>query len=421
MTSTPAQAVILDSSGGRRLYEQADELRAAGPAVKVSMPQNVIAWSVTRADVARRLLTHPHVSKDARKSWPQHQPGAIPWLYPWVDVTSMFTSDGDDHKRLKQLTGRAFTPRRIEAMRPLVQTIVTGLLDSLAGRDGTERVDLRAAFAYRVPTQVICDLFGVPAGQRPEMLRVIDAVLTTDVTAEQSKAISRDLYGAMQTLIKNKRRTPGEDMTSLLLAAHEEDGDRLSETELVSTLILMIGAGSETAVALIGAAVRELLTHPDQLAAVLATPARWSDVIEETLRLHPPIMHMPLRYATQDIDLGEGITIRAGEAILIGFGAHGRDPGIHHDPAAFDIDRADKQHLAFGHGIHYCLGAPLARLEAEIALPALFKRYPRLALLGTSADLEPQRSFISTDVTALPVTLGTATTRKPEPTLREAT
>ncbi|MEW2401358.1 cytochrome P450 [Streptomyces sp. NPDC046862] len=408
MTSTPAQAVMLDSSGGQRLYEQVDELRAAGPAVKVNMPENVIAWSVTRGDVARRLLTHPHVSKDARKSWPAYKPGAIPWLYSWVDVISMFTSDGDDHKRLKQLVGRAFTPRRIEAMRPVIQAIVTDLLDSLAGRDGTERVDLRAEFAYRVPTQLICDLFGVPADQRPEMLRVIDAVLTTDVTAEQSEAISRDLYGAMQTLIEGKRRTPDEDMTSLLLAAHEEDGDRLSEKELVSTLILMIGAGSETAVALIGAAVRELLTHPNQLAAVLAAPARWSDVIEEALRLHPPIMHMPLRYATKDIDLGEGVTIRAGETILIGFGAHGRDPGIHNDPGDFDIDRADKQHLAFGHGMHHCLGAPLARLEAEIALPALFERFPRLALLGAAGDLEPQRSFIGTDVTALPVTLGPA-------------
>ncbi|WP_330351784.1 cytochrome P450 family protein [Streptomyces sp. NBC_00582] len=408
MTSTPTQTVTLDSSGGQRLYEQADELRAAGPAVKVSMPEDVIAWSVTRGDVAKRLLTHPDVSKDARKSWPAYKPGAIPWLYSWVDVISMFTSDGDDHKRLKQLVGRAFTPRRIEAMRPVVQAIVTDLLDGLNGRDSTERVDLRSEFAYRVPTQLICDLFGVPSAQRAEMLRVIDAVLTTDVTAEQSEAISRDLYGAMQTLIEGKRRTPGEDMTSLLLAAHEEDGDRLSETELVSTLILMIGAGSETAVALIGAAVRELLTHPDQLAAVLAAPARWSDVIEETLRLHPPIMHMPLRYATKDIDLGEGVTIRAGEAILIGFGAHGRDPGIHSDPAAFDIDRADKQHLAFGHGIHYCLGAPLARLEAEIALPALFARFPQLALAGAAEDLEPQRSFIGTDVTELPVTLGAA-------------
>ncbi|WP_060880085.1 cytochrome P450 family protein [Streptomyces scabiei] len=410
MTSTRARTatVTLDSSGGRRLFAQADELRAAGPAVRVRMPEDVPAWSVTRGDVAKRLLTHPDVSKDARKSWPSHTPGSIPWLYPWVDVVSMFTSDGDDHKRLRQLVSRAFTPGRVEAMRPVLQAIVTGLLDTLAHQDQTAPVDLRTHFSYRVPTRLICDLFGVPADQRPEMLRVIDSVLATDVTAERAEATKHDLYQAMQTLIDVKRANPGEDMTSLLLAAHEEDGDRLSHIELISTLILMIGAGSETAVALINAAVRELLSHPDELATVLADPRRWRDVIEEALRLHPPIMHLPLRYATKDIDLGEGVTIKEGDAILIGFGAHGRDPGVHDDPEAFRIDRDDKDHMAFGHGIHYCLGAPLAKLEAEVALPALFERFPQIALACKAEDLKPQRSFIGTDVTALPVVLHAA-------------
>lgn len=404
MTST-TEAVTLDSSGGQRLHDQAARLRAAGPAVRVRMPEDVIAWSVTRGDVARQLLRHPDVSKDARKSWSGYIPGSIPWLYSWVDVISMFTSDGDDHKRLKSLVGRAFTPGRIEAMRPALDAIVTDLLDALETAAPGEAVDLRATFSYQVPTRLICDLFGVPADQRPEMLRVIDAVLGTAVSAEEAAAVSRDLYAAMTRLVETRRTTPGEDMTSLLLAAHEEDGDRLSETELISTLILMIGAGSETAVALIGGAVRELLAHPDQLATVLDDPARWSDVIEETLRKHPPIMHLPLRYAAADIELGEGVTIPAGDAILIGFGAHGRDPQVHADPETFDIGRADKQHLAFGYGIHYCLGAPLARLEAEIALPALFRRFPRIALAAAADELPPQRSFIGNDVAELPVRL----------------
>jgi cytochrome P450 len=403
VTSIPAP-VTLDSSG-RRLFAQTDELRAAGPAVQVRMPDDVIAWAVTRGDVAKQLLTHPHVSKDARKSWPSHTPGSIPWLYAWVDVVSMFTSDGDDHQRLRRLVSRAFTPGRVETMRPILQSIVTDLLDALQRQDHTAPLDLRAHFSYRVPTRLICDLFGVPADQRPEMLRVIDSVLATDVTSEEAEATKRDLGQAMQALIDTKRSHPGEDMTSLLLATHEEDGDRLSHTELISTLILMIGAGSETAVALINASVRELLAHPDQLATVLADPGRWSDVIDEALRLHPPIMFLPLRYATADIDLGDGVVIRAGEAIIIGFGAHGRDPELHQDPDVFRIDRADKQHLAFGHGIHYCLGAPLAKLEAEVALPALFERFPQIALASKNEDLEPQRSFIGTDVTALPVVL----------------
>ncbi|MFE1190006.1 cytochrome P450 family protein [[Kitasatospora] papulosa] len=406
--SAPATAVTLESSGGRRLFAQADELRSAGPAVLVSLPDNVTAWSVTRGDIAKRLLTHPDVSKDARKSWPSHTPGSIPWLYAWVDVVSMFTSDGNDHKRLRQLVSRAFTPGRVEAMRPILHTIVSDLLEDLAAQDGSAPLDLRTHFSYRVPTRLICDLFGVPADQRSEMLRVIDSVLATDVTAQEAEATKRDLYRAMQALVDVKRISPGEDMTSLLLAAHEEGGDRLSHIELISTLILMIGAGSETAVALINAAVRELLTHPDQLATVLADPARWRDVVEEALRLHPPIMYLPLRYATADIDLGEGVTIEEGDAILIGFGAHGRDPGLHDDPAAFHIDRDNKDHMAFGHGIHYCLGAPLARLEAEVALPELFDRFPRLALAVNPEDLQPQRSFIGNDVAALPVLLEAA-------------
>jgi cytochrome P450 len=208
--------------------------------------------------------------------------------------------------------------------------------------------------------------------------------------------------------VETKRHAPGDDMTSLLLDAHEDDGDRLNEAELISTLILMIGAGSETAVAMINHAVRELVAHPEQLAAAQREPDRWAAVIDETLRLHPPIMHMPLRYATADIDLGEGVVIAAGEAIIVGFGAHGRDPGQHESPFDFDIDRADKAHLTFGYGVHYCMGAPLAKLEGEIALPALFARFPELSLAVDPAELVPQPSFIGNDMSRIPIRLSRA-------------
>ncbi|MFD3422430.1 cytochrome P450 family protein [Streptomyces decoyicus] len=404
MTSSP---IPLDTTG-RRLYAQADHLRAQGPAVRVELPSNLTAWSVTRGDIARMLLVDPRVSKDARKSWPGYQPFAIPWLAAWVDVISMFTSDGADHKRLKDLVGRAFTARRIEAMRPAVETIVTSLLDAMETMTTDQPVDLRAVFSYPVPTRVICDLFGVPDEQRPEMLRVIDSVLDTSASDKTAAQVRDDMFTAMHTLIATKRAAPGDDMTSILLATHEADGDRLSEDELVSTLILMIGAGSETAVSLITHAVAELLAHPDQLAAAIADPARWDDVTEETLRKHPPIMHLPLRYATADIDLGEGVTIHEGDLILIGFGAHGRDPKTNPQPDHFDIDRTDRQHLAFGHGIHFCLGAPLARLEARVALPALFNRFPGLRLATEENDLIPQPSFIGNDYSNLPIVLTTA-------------
>ncbi|MEV0380868.1 cytochrome P450 [Nonomuraea sp. NPDC050643] len=398
---------ILDPTG-TRLYEQADQLRAAGPAVRVLLPEDLVAWSVTRGDVVKHLLTHPDVSKDARKSWPGYRPFSIAWLAAWVDVISMFTTDGGDHKRLKDLVGRAFTGRRINAMRPAIDAIVTSLLDDLATAPADRPVDLRARFSYRIPSRVICDLFGVPDEHRPAMLSAINAVLDTSLTAEQAGEVQTRMFAAIHGLIAAKRERPGDDMTSLLLTTTDGDDDRLSMDELVSTLILMIGAGSETTVSLIDHSTVAMLTHPDQLGAVRRAFDRWSDVIEESLRQHPPIMHLPLRYATAPIPLGEGVTIAPGDLILIGFGAHGRDPATNPDPDRYDIDRKDRQHLAFGHGMHFCLGAPLARLEAGIALPALFSRFPDLRLARPADELRPQPSFIGNDVRELPVLLGPA-------------
>jgi cytochrome P450 len=204
----------------------------------------------------------------------------------------MFTSDGADHQRLRKLVSRAFAARRVEALRPAVEAIVTGRLDALdaleAARPGRQ-VDLRAMYAYAIPTEVICDLFGVPAGQRAPIVGTIDEVLDTSATPEQAARTGAALFAQMHDLIAAKRAQPGEDMTSMLLTAH--DGDRLTAQELASTLILMVGADSETTVSLINQAVTELLTHPGQLTTVLAQPERWDDVIKETLRLRSPIMH----------------------------------------------------------------------------------------------------------------------------------
>lgn len=403
--STP---IVLDTTG-HRLYEQMDELRAGGPAVPIVMPQGVTGWSVTRGDIVKKLLVDPRISKDARMSWPDYEPWSIPWLAPWVDVKSQFTADGSDHARLKGLVGKAFTPARIEAMRPAIEALVDRILDELEtqAHEGPA-VDLRAAFSYQVPTRVICDLFGVPEEQRPEMLHVIDAILDAGASDEQDQEIRTGMFAAMQRLIDTKRRTPGNDMTSLLLRQHEDE-DRLTQDELISTLILMIGAGAETVVALLNHATVELLGHPDQLAYVLADPSLWDDVIEETLRQHPPIMHLPLRYATEDIDLGDNVTIEKGNTVLIGFGGHGRDRDANPDPDEFRIDREDRQHLAFGHGIHYCLGAPLARLEAGIALPRLFARFPHLRLAAPGTPLLQRPSFIGNDYRLLPVVPGPTT------------
>ncbi|MFJ2651610.1 cytochrome P450 [Streptomyces sp. NPDC087420] len=400
-----ATVETIKSVGGQCMYEQVTHLRASGPAVPVQLPEGVGAWSVSRGDVVKRLLTHPGVSRNLRETVPAYVPGSVPWLAPWVDVESMATTDGSAHARLRKLVTPAFTPRRVEKLRVQIEAIVAGLLDGLKQRAGREPVDLHTEFSYQVPTRVICGLFGVPDDQRPEVLRAFRVVATTDVPEEESVAVFNDLEAAMRLLIDTKRETPGDDLTSFLIAARDSGEEPLTSHELISTLLLMIGGGSQTTINLIDHTIREVLARPDQLDLLRSDPDRWDDAIEESLRAHCPVMHLPMRWATEDIDLGEGVVIRAGDAILICYGAHGRDPGVHQDPETFDINRENKDHLAFGLGAHFCPGSHLARLEARVALPALFDCFPELALAVAPQDVRPGQTFIGNDIAALPVRL----------------
>ncbi|MFF6785556.1 cytochrome P450 [Streptomyces sp. NPDC012510] len=401
-----APTVDLDSAGGRCMYAQADRLRAMGPAVPVQLPEGMAAWSVSRGDVVKRLLTHPGVSRDLKGTVPDYEPGSVAWLSPWVDIDHMATADGKEHARLRRLVTPAFSPRRVTALQPRIEALVARLLDDLEAHPADEPVDLHTAFSYRVPTEAICDLFGVPDEQRPELLRLFRAVGETDVASEEeSVAITNGLVAAMHSLIDARRREPGDDLTSFLIAAREEEDAPLTEHELISTLLLMIGGGSGTTINLLDHTVRELLANPDQLRMVQESPERWNDAIEESLRVHCPVMHLPMRWATEDIDLGEGVVIRTGDAILICYGAHGRDPGVHEKPDVFDIDRENKDHLAFGLGPHFCPGSRLALLEARVALPALFERFPRLELAVEPDEIEPEHTFIGNGVASLPVRL----------------
>jgi cytochrome P450 len=367
----------------------------------------VVAWSVTSLDALKRLLSDPRVSKDPRQHWTAYTNGEIPadWpLHIWVSVQNMFTAYGGDHRRLRSLVSKAFTPRRTEALRPQVEQITAGLLDDLAARSGT--VDLREAFAYPLPIEVICQLFGIPEDVRPGLKTAVDGVFNTTATAEEALANQIELYRLLGELVASKRADPGDDLASGLIAVRNDDGSALEETELVDTLILVISAGHETTVNLLDHAITALLTHPEQLQRVRDGLSTWTDVIDETLRWQAPVANLPLRYAVEDIELDDVVTIRKGEAILASYAAAGRDASHHQDADEFDISRADKASLAFGHGVHYCLGAPLARLEAETALPALFARFPELALAVPVGDLEPIGSFISNGHRTLPVTLG---------------
>ncbi|MFJ6518806.1 cytochrome P450 [Streptomyces filamentosus] len=404
----PAEPLVLDPAGADPHAEGA-RLRARGPATPVDV-LGVRAWSVSDPALLKRLLTSPDVSKDARRHWPGFEEAVAHWpLALWVAVRNMFTAHGADHARLRRIVAPAFTARRVAALRPEVETIVGGLLDELAALPADAVVDLRARLAYPLPIAVIGRLLGVPEEEREGFRALVDGVFDTTLDTEAARLNTERLYALFHAFIAARRAAPGDDMTSLLLAARDEEGDGtgLDEQELADTLLLMISAGYETTVNVIDQAVTALLTHPDQLAHVRAGRAGWEDVVEETLRHEPAVKHLPLRYAVTDIPLPDGRVIAAGEAILASYAAANRHPDWHGPTAdAFDLTRPGKDHLAFGHGVHFCLGAPLARLEVATALRALFARFPGLALAVPAEELRRTPSLITNGHRTLPVTLG---------------
>lgn len=310
---------------------------------------------------------------------------------------SMLTADPPDHTRLRRLVSAAFTPRRVERLRPTIARIAAELLDAIAPH-GT--ADLVASYALPLPTRVICALLGVPDPDRDQVRTWSDALFAAPVDPVTAAAVLEArsaLRGYLAQLLAAKRRAPGDDLLSELSTRD----DRLTDGELVATGVLLLVAGHETTAGLIAAATLRLLARPDHLARVHRDRALIAPAIEESLRVDGAVVLGLARYTKRETTVA-GVRIPAGEAVLLCTPAANRDPARFADPDAIDLTRPENPHLSFGHGIHFCLGAPLARLEARIAIEALLDRLPGLALT-VPPDQAPWRSGAVRRLAALPV------------------
>ncbi|WP_340398436.1 cytochrome P450 [Paenibacillus sp. FSL H8-0079] len=375
-------------------YPVYEKLRKEEPVFRVMFPHGEFGWIITRYEDAVQILKDPRFTKDIAKRYgPENQS---------IFVNNMLFSDPPDHRRLRGLVQKAFTPKLIADMRSHIQEIADDLLDNLASQ---EKMNLIDDFAFPLPIIVISEILGVPLEDQDKFRMWSNSIIDASSSehAEMFEQHAREFTEYLNAWFAKVRKDPGNDLISQLVTA-EDSGQQLSENELLGVVSLLIIAGHETTVNLIGNGILALLEHPEQRELLIKQPELIHKAIEEMLRYNGPVEFSTSRWALEDIEF-RGQHIAQGELVIVALDSANRDEQQFKDADVFDITREKSSHLAFGTGIHLCLGAPLARLEGEIAVSTLLNRFPNMQLQTDVNELEWRPGMIVRGVKEIPVQL----------------
>jgi len=373
-------------------------MREEGPVTPVTLPEGGRVWMVTRYADVRAALADPRLHKQwvGKLTPPDWEPDPVNGFLS----VHLLNLDPPDHTRLRRLVVKAFTPRRVAGLRPRIEEITASLLDEMSGRD---EVDLIEAFAFPLPITVICELLGIPVADRDTFQGWSHTIVSSVASQEEVFAAGAAMYQYFTGLVAAKREAPADDLVSGLIMARDA-GDSLDDRELLAMLFLLLIAGHETTTNLIASGTLALLQRPAELTRLRGDWSLLPGAVEELLRYANPLNHATDRFTLEPVEIG-GVTIPAREWVLCVTSSANRDPSRFAEPDRLDLEREASGHLAFGHGIHYCLGAPLARLEGEVAFGALLSRFPGLALAVPSSSLRWRPSSLIHGLESLPVRL----------------
>src|SRR5947209_2945152 len=378
------------------------QLRAEAPVFPVTLPTKQLAWLITRYDDVLNVLKDERFAKDPRNALTREQLKKLPWVPPMFKPLehNMLDLDSQDHTRLRALVYKAFTPRLIEQMRDQIQALTNELLDRAESKSS---MDLIVDFALPLPLTMIGRILGVPAEDNHKFHRWSKTMISAGTSRNLFVLIPSimSFMGYLKKLIKERRTNPKDDLVTALVQA-KDGSDQLSEDEILAMIFILLIAGHETTVNLIGSGSLALLEHPDQLAKLRSEPALIKTAIEELVRFVCPVEMATERYAREDITIAE-TPIPRGELVMAVIGSANRDANAFDHPDSLDITRKNNKHLAFGHGAHFCLGASLARLEGQIAISTLIQRMPNLRLSLPPDQLRWRGTFLLRGLEALPV------------------